>query len=116
MKKRFKVEILSEAFEFIKGQEFKTRKKIFQNLNRAQYSLDPAIFKKLNDEIWEFKIRFASKQYRLLAFWDKRDNIETLVIATHGFIKKTHKTPTKELKKAEKIREKYYKRKENENL
>ena len=31
-----------------------------------------------------------------LAFWDKDDKINTLVIATHGFIKKTQKTPPKE--------------------
>lgn len=28
------------------------------------------------------------KQNRLLAFWDKTDKTETLVFATHGFIKK----------------------------
>lgn len=116
MNKRFEVEILSEAFDFIKNQNLKARKKIFQNLNRSQYSIDPAIFKKLNKEIWEFKIRFAGKQYRLLAFWDKSDNMETLVIATNGFIKKTDKTPTKEIRKAERIRVDYFKRKENENL
>ena len=50
-----------------------------------------APLKKLTDEIWEFRIRFSNKQIRLLAFWDKRDNKNTLVIATNGFIKKRRK-------------------------
>ena len=37
--------------------------------------------------------------------------IETLVVATHGFIKKTQKTPKSEIEKAEKIREQYFKEK-----
>mgnify|MGYP001033477284 CR=1 FL=1 len=45
-------------------------------------------------------------QYRLLAFWDT--DAETLVIATHGFVKKTQKTPSKEINKAEAIRKLYF--------
>ena len=33
---------------------------------------------------------------------------ETLVIATHGFVKKTQKTPSKEINKAEAIRKLYF--------
>jgi phage-related protein len=44
----------------------------------------------------------------LLAFWDKTSNIDTLVIATHGFIKKTQKTPSKEITKAQEIRKEYF--------
>ena len=47
--------------------------------------------------------------YRLFAFWDKEK--ETLVIATHGIIKKTQKTPSKEIAKAEAIRKEYFKNK-----
>tara|TARA_R100000951_G_C2573058_1_gene159402 strand:- start:251 stop:376 length:126 start_codon:yes stop_codon:yes gene_type:complete len=36
------------------------------------------------------------------------------VISTHGILKKTQKTPTKEISKAEKIREEFFKNKENE--
>lgn len=46
--------------------------------------------------------------YRLFAFWDK--DKETLVIATHGIIKKTQKTPCKEIAKAETIRREYFKK------
>ncbi|MGV8019305.1 MAG: type II toxin-antitoxin system RelE/ParE family toxin [Ignavibacteria bacterium] len=48
-------------------------------------------------------------QYRLLAFWDKRNKSETLVIATHGIIKKKGRIPQKEIDKAEKIRTEYFK-------
>ena len=111
MKSKFEVELLSEAFAFIKKQDFKTRKKIFQNLNRAKRSLDPTLFKKLNKEIWEFRTRYNGIQYRLLAFWDKECEIDTIVFATHGFKKKTDKIAQKEIQKADKIRIEYFKNK-----
>ncbi len=44
-------------------------------------------------------VPYALQQdYRLFAFWDKDE--ETLVIATHGIIKKTQKTSPKEIAKA----------------
>ena len=48
------------------------------------------------------------KQYRLLAFWDKTKEVDTLVIASHGFIKKTDKTPAKEIERANKIMKEYF--------
>ncbi len=65
----------------------------------------------MNGHIWEFKTKFLTKQIRLLAFWDKTGKNDTLVVATHGFIKKTKKTPKSEIEKAEKIREQYFKEK-----
>lgn len=111
MKTKFDVELLPEAFAFIKKQDFKTRKKIFQNLNRAKQSLDPTLFKKLTNEIWEFRTRYNGVQFRLLAFWDKSSEIETIVFATHGFKKKTDKVAKKEITKAENIRIQYFKNK-----
>jgi phage-related protein len=58
---------------------------------------DPEIFKKLEDDIWEFRTLYQRQTIRLFAFWDKSD---TLVITTHGLIKKTQKTPKKEIEKA----------------
>ena len=113
MKGKFKVELLPEAFAFIKKQDFKARKKIFQNLNRAKQSIDPTLFKKLNNEIWEFRTRYNGIQYRLLAFWDKENEIKTIVFATHGFKKKTDKVAKKEIQKADKIRIQYF---ENKSL
>ena len=44
--------------------------------------------------------------YRLFAFWDTSSS--SIVIATHGFIKKTQKTPKKEIARAEEIRKQYF--------
>lgn len=44
--------------------------------------------------------------YRLFAFWDTE--AETLVVATHGIVKKTQKTPKKEIEKAERIMKDYF--------
>lgn len=68
--------------------------------------MDKELFKKLNDDIWEFRTKFQGITYRLLAFWDK--DTGNLVIATHGFVKKTQKTPEKEIDRAEALRKEYY--------
>ncbi len=56
----------------------------------------------------QFRSTYLGNQHRLLAFWDKSKNRNTLVIATHGFIKKTSKVPKNEIQKAEKIRSEYF--------
>ena len=108
MKPNFEVELLSEAFEFIKKQDFKTRKKIFRNINRAKESLDPTLFKKLTNEIWEFRTLYNKKYFRIIAFWDKTDNQNTLVAATHGIYKTTSKILKLDIERAERIRKEYY--------
>lgn len=45
------------------------------------------------------------------AFWDKTDNRDTLVISTPGIIKKSGKTPSGEIEKAERLRQRYFKEK-----
>jgi hypothetical protein len=47
-----------------------------------------------------------------LAFWDKVDNKETLVMATHGFIKKVDNVPENEIERAGRIRERYFESKQ----
>jgi phage-related protein len=56
----------------------------------------------------QFRTLFNKTHYRIFAFWDKENKVNTLVIATHGIIKKTSKTPDKEIKKAEKLRLEYF--------
>jgi phage-related protein len=105
----FDVKILSEAFNFLENIEEKEREKIYYNIKKAQLQNDKDLFKKLiNTDIWEFRTLFNNKQFRLLAFWDKRDNQNTLVICSNGFIKKTDKTPKSEIEKAEKIKKLYF--------
>ena len=105
--KNFKTVFLESADEFIQTLDTKTRKKLFQNIRIVEQGNNPKFFMKLNKDIWEFRVRFSNNQVRLLAFWDKRDNENSLVIATNGFTKKTQKTPKKEIEKAEKIMKKY---------
>lgn len=68
-------------------------------------------FKSLGNEIWEFREKDRNKFIRLLAFWDKTEEKETLIVATHGFYKKTNKTPKSQLDKAKSIRTKYFENK-----
>jgi|SRR3989304_8086666 len=111
----FKIIYSDEVEEFLDSLEDKARKKIIYNIDKAKITLDPELFKKLDSEIWEFRTKFNRKLYRLLAFWDKRDSSETLVIATHGFIKKTKKTPKAEISRARQIMVYYFKTKRHGN-
>ena len=108
MEKKFKVEFLDEAIDFMEDLDIKTRTKIYYNARKAQITNSPELFKKLNENIWEFRTKYNKNYYRLLAFWDKTDKVETFVLATHGFIKKTNKTPKNEINRAEEIRKKYF--------
>lgn len=104
----FEIVFLKEAFEFLQSLELKHSNKILYNIRKSQQKHDPELFKKLTDEIWEFRTLYKGLQYRLLAFWDKTDNANTLVISTHGFIKKQSKVPDNEINKAEQQRKKYF--------
>ncbi len=97
----FETRFLEEANEFLAGLDKKSAAKVIYNIDLAEQTNDPRLFKKLQEEIWEFRTRYAGKQIRLLAFWDKTDNKETLIVATHGFIKKVDKVPAKEIERAE---------------
>ncbi len=111
MNEKFQVQFLEEAVKFLDNLDEKVREKIYFNIRKAQVTNDRELFKKLNNEIWEFRTLFSKTHYRLFAFWDKTGNSETLVISTHGIIKKTDKTPIKELEKAEKLRSLYFENK-----
>ena len=104
----FNVEFLEECKDFFDELNLKTQKKIFYNIDKATQTLDPELFKKLTSNIWEFRSLINKTCYRLLSFWDKTDNKNTLVICTHGFIKKTQKTPQSEIDKAERIMKLYF--------
>jgi len=108
----FETIFLEDANEFISGLDLKILRKIFYNVDIAEQTNDPKLFKKLQNDIWEFRTKYAKLQIRLLAFWDKTDNKETLVIATHGFIKKVDKVPAKEIDRAIKLRDKYFENKQ----
>jgi phage-related protein len=101
-----------EADEFLAGLDRKSVSKVIYNIDLAEQTNDPRLLKKLQGEIWEFRTRYAGRQIRLLAFWDKTDKKETLVVATHGFIKKVDKVPTNEIERAENLRKRYFENKQ----
>ncbi len=107
--KKFEVLFLTEAREFLLHLDLKSREKIIFNIDKAKIKTDNELFKKLKGEIWEFRTLFNKTHYRIFAFWDKENKQETLVLTTHGIIKKTDKTPEKEIERAERIRVKYFK-------
>jgi len=108
----FDIIFLDEAFEFLSGLERKHYEKILYNIRKSQTERDPELFKKLKDEIWEFRTLYQGLQYRLLAFWDKTDSENTLVISTHGFIKKRSEVPEKEIQRAKQLKINYFEQKE----
>ena len=65
-------------------------------------------FKKLvnTDDIWECRIRLGSNSHRILGFMLEGN----FVILTHGFTKKTNKTPKNEIIKAEELKKDFISR------
>ena len=107
----FQTIFLAEVDKFIAELDMKTIKKVLYNIDLAEQTNDPRLFKKLQNDIWEFRTKFVGLEIRLLAFWDKTDGENILVIATHGFIKKVDKVPKNEMERAMKIRTKYFQNK-----
>jgi len=104
----FETVFLEEAQAFIAELDFKTVRKIFYVIDLAEQTNDPKLLKKIQQDIWEFRANYAGLQIRLLAFWDKTDNNKTLVVATHGFIKKSNRIAKNEIARALRLREKYF--------
>jgi len=65
-------------------------------------------FKKLvgTEEIWECRMQSGSNAYRIFCFFV--DN--SIVVLTHGFAKKSQKTPKPEIERAEACRRDYLRR------
>ena len=61
--------------------------------------------------LFEIRVEYESNIYRIFCCFDKGN----LVVLFNGFQKKTQKTPTKELNKAEKIMEEYFNEQNRKN-
>lgn len=98
----------NEAEYFVRLQPLKVQKKIAYNIRKLECGvMDKKLFEKLiGTNIWELRTLFNGNCYRLFSFWDTEE--QTLVVATHGIVKKTTKTPKKEIEKAEQIRKEYF--------
>ena len=105
----FEVFFMDEATEYLYTLPLAVREKIYYNIDKVSGGvMDNDLFKKLSgsDDVWEFRTKYNGMQYRLLAFWDVQK--KRLVVATHGFAKKTWKVPQKEIARAEALRKEYY--------
>jgi phage-related protein len=96
--------------EFLDSLDGKVAQKIVWVLNLLEDldSITSLYFKKLTgtNDIWECRIKYSSNIYRIFCFMFKSSN----VVLTHGFIKKTQKTPKNEIEKAEKYKNDFIKR------
>ncbi len=115
-KQIFRLVVLEEARDFLTSLPSDVGEKIAHNIRKVKNGIkDSELFKKLdNSNIWEFRTLYKGNSYRLFAFWDR--DLDAFVVATHGIIKKTQKTPAKEILKAEKIRQAYFENKNKRNI
>lgn len=92
---------------FYKSQDSKIQEKIEYVLDLVRFEKQVPIkfFKYLDDTdgIYEIRIMTTFKNIRILCFFDKGE----LVVLTNCFLKKTQKTPRKEIKNAEKLKKEY---------
>ena len=105
------VVMMDEALAFVRSLPQKVQEKITYNYWKIERGvMDRKLFKKLEGtDIWEFRTLFDGNCYRLFSFWDTET--DTLIVATHGIVKKTQKTPPKEIAKAEELRKRYFEQK-----
>lgn len=93
--------------DFYKKQSAKVQEKIEHVLDliRFERQIPKKFFKKLKgtDGIYEIRVITAFKSIRILCFLDDGN----LVVLTNCFIKKTQKTPLKEIKLAEALKKEY---------
>lgn len=103
----FNTLFLEEATRFLDSLDSHIVRKVIYNLRLAEHTNDPTLFKKIHCHIWEFRTKSAGQEIRLLAFWDKSESTNTLVVVTNGFIKKTWKVSPIEIERALRIRDAY---------
>lgn len=87
----------------------KERARIFETINyfielkNQNLPIKESLSKYLKNGIFELRTSLANKIARILYFYE----IETKVVITHGFIKKTQKTPRKKIEKAKDLKNQY---------
>lgn len=98
--------------EFLSHFSVKDKAKIFETINyflelkNQGLPIKEKLSRYLENGIFELRIYLTNKIARTLYFYQKGRK----VVIIHGFIKKTVKTPRKEIEKAKLLREKYSKR------
>ena len=103
---------IQPAKEFLLSLDTKMRAKMVNTISILQdngYELREPYSKSLSEGIFELRSRVGSDITRVLYFF----YVDSRIVLTNGFIKKTNKTPIKEIEKAKKYRTDYIKRKED---
>jgi phage-related protein len=99
--------------DFYKAQDKKVQEKIeyVLDLVRFEKRVPEKFFKALEntDGIYEVRVITTFKSIRILCFFDHGN----LVVLANCFVKKSQKTPQKEIKKAKKVKKEYLKDKNN---
>ena len=97
--------------EFLSSLTAKKKKKVLFVLQLVEeLELVPReYFKKLSgtDDIWEIRVQHGNNIFRLLGFLDGED-----LVLNHAFTKKTQKTPKQEIRRAERRKQEYQRRKQ----
>ena len=113
LNKPIKVKLSNEATKYFDLLDAKVQQKFLVAFEKLEAGFKGKWFEPVRDGIWEFRQRDSQKFYRIYAFWDKTENLETLVIGSHGLDKKSNKTPKSEIAKAIRIKDKYF---DNKNI
>ena len=110
MENFIEVRLMKEAEGFLESLDENTKEKVSFNIRKTMLGLKGEWFEKMKgtDELFEFRTLYNKQYIRLFAFWDRRNNKKTLIICTHGLIKKTDKTPTTDIAKAERLKKEYF--------
>lgn len=98
------------AKDFLLELDYKMMAKMIRMLQMLQKNgpdIREPYSKELEDGIFELRAKVGTNISRLLYFFDNGK----IVILTNGFIKKTQKTPRKEIVIAKKYRSDYFERK-----
>ena len=94
--------------DFYQAQEDKVQEKIEYVLDLVRYQerVPTKFLKKMvgTDGLYEIRVKQGSNIYRIFCFFDEGK----LVLLLNGFVKKTQKTPKKEIRKAEQLKAEYY--------
>lgn len=95
--------------DFFNAQEEKVKEKVgyVLDLVRFEKQVPKKFFKSLEntDGIYEVRVITTFKSIRILCFFDDGN----LVVLVNCFVKKSQKTPRKEIKLAEKLKKEYLK-------
>jgi len=75
-------------------------------LKNSNLPIGENLSKKLDDGIFEIRVSLPNKIVRNLYYYVSGQK----VIITHGFVKKTQKTPSSQIVKAKELRKKYNER------